>query len=49
MKPTKEEIPKKKKYLDMIIEGKLKDPSPSVIKKISSELGLDIFTMTMDK
>ena len=31
-----------KKFLSMIIDDKLKDPSPSVIKKISVELGLDI-------
>jgi hypothetical protein len=53
MKTTKEEIPKKNKkkrtYLDMIVDGKLKDPSPSVIKKISSELGPDVFPKSMDK
>ena len=31
-----------KRFLNMIIDGKLNDPSPSVIKKISVELGLDI-------
>lgn len=31
-----------RKFLNMIIDGKIKDPSPSVIKKISVELGMDI-------
>ncbi len=33
----------KRKYLNMIEEGKLKDPPPSIVKKISAELGLDLF------
>lgn len=32
----------KRKYLNMIAEGKLKDPPPSIIEKISSELGMDL-------
>ncbi len=31
-----------KKFLTMILEGKLKNPPPSIMEKISTEMGLDI-------
>jgi hypothetical protein len=38
-----------KKFLNMIIEGKLKDPPPLVLKNISGELGMDLLTPSDDK
>ena len=38
----KNNIKQKRKYLNMITERKLKDPPPSIVKKISAELGLDL-------
>ena len=31
-----------REFLNMIIDGKLKDPSPLVIEKLSVELGMDV-------
>jgi hypothetical protein len=33
---------KTKKYLTMILEGKLQDPPPALKQKLSADLGLDI-------